>query len=506
MSLTLSHALRHAEQLFGPREAVVCSQTRLSFDTFAERCRRLAAGLTRLGVEPGDRVAVLMQNCHRYLEAYTAVPAAGAIIVPLNTRHEISEQAVILDDCRPRLLIVDDANEDIAGRLTGRVPTVIHTPTDYEPLLEQGSPSDLTFPIDEQDPAAIFYTGGTSGAPKGVVLSHRNLVTNAYNMIIGAGYDENDRFLHVAPMFHLADGSSIYALTWRGARHVILPRFDPAQVLKTIEQERITCVIMVPTMIHALINHPDIETRDLRSLRLVLHGGAPITTSLLRQAVERLDCSFTQAYGITEGSSHIALLPHEERLLDDRRVRSVGRARMGVEIKVRREDGSSCEPGEVGEVTARGPNMTCGYWNRPEETAAVLKNGWFRTGDLGYLDAEGYIYLVDRAKDMVISGGENVYCIEVEETLSAHPALQAAAVIGVPDPVWGERVHAVIVLHPDQQVDADTLREFCRQRIAGYKCPRSIEIVDALPLSGAGKVLKRVLRERYQATLQREEE
>ena len=506
MSLTLSHSLRRAEQLFASREAVVCDQTRLSFAEFAERCRRLATGLTRLGIEPGDRVATLMHNCHRHLEAYSAIPAVGAIIVPLNTRLELAEQIEILRDCRPRILIADQANWKIASALAGDIPTVLRAPLDYERLIDESDPADFSLAIDETDPAALFYTGGTTGVPKGVVLSHRNLVTNAYNMIIGAGYDECDRFLHVAPMFHLADGSSIYALTWRGACHVILPRFDPPRVLRTIERERITCIIMVPTMIHALINHPEVETSDLGSLRLILHGGAPINTTLLRQAVDKLGCSFTQAYGLTEGSSHIALLPHEERLLDSGRIRSVGRAAMGVEIEVRRPDGSACAAGEVGEITARGPNMTHGYWNRPEETAASTDNGWFHTGDLGYLDGEGYIYLVDRIKDMVISGGENVYCIEVEETLSAHPALRAAAVIGVPDQVWGERVHAVVVTHPGQQIEADELRSFCRERMAGYKCPRSIEVVDALPLSGAGKVLKRVLRQRHQATIQPERE
>lgn len=504
MPPALSHSLHHAEQLFGAKEAVVCGENRFSFSAFAERCRRLASGLIQLGVEPGDRVAILMNNCHRYLEAYTAIPAIGAIIVPLNTRHRLAEQVVILDDCRPRLLIADQASEEIAAALADHVPDLLRAPDEYEQLLHASEPGDLSLQLDEEKPAALFYTGGTTGTPKGVVLSHRNLVTNAYNMTIGAGYDECDRFLHVAPMFHLADGSSIYALTWRGACHVILPRFDPGRVLKTIEQERISCTIMVPTMIHALVNHPTAETADLSSLRLILHGGAPITTDLLRQSVAKLGCSFTQAYGLTEGSSHIALLPNEECLLQDQRVRSAGRAVMGVEIAARRPDGSVCHPGEIGEITARGPNMTRGYWNRPDETAAAIEHGWFKTGDLGYLDDEGYIYLVDRAKDMVISGGENVYCIEVEETLSTHPALQAAAVIGVPDQRWGERVHAVVVPYPDHQVDAESLHEFCRQRIADYKCPRSIEVVDTLPVSGAGKVLKRVLRERRRASVQPE--
>ncbi len=504
MPLTLSDPLRHAERLYASREAVICGETRLSFAEMALRCRKLASGLIRLGVAPGDRVAVLMQNCHRYLEIYTAVPAIGAIIVPLNTRHSYAEQTVMLNDCLPELLIADETNADIARRLARNGVDLLLAPHDYEELIAGSTPSDLAVPIDEESPAALFYTGGTTGSPKGAVLSHRNLVTNAFSMTIGAGYNEDDRFLHVAPMFHLADGSSIYALTWRGACHVIQPRFDPASLVQTIERERVTCSIMVPTMINALVNHPASKTTDITSLRLILHGGGPMTTSLLRRAVATLRCSFTQAYGLTEGSSHIALLPREELLLDDRRIRSAGRAVMGVEIEARRPDGSVCDPGEIGEIAVRGPNMTRGYWNRPDETAAAIRNGWFHTGDLGYLDEHGYVYLVDRVKDMVISGGENIYCIEVEETLSAHPSLQVAAVIGVDDPVWGERVHAVVVPRPGQQVDAEALRAFCRERIAAYKCPRTIEVVDALPLSGAGKVLKRVLRDRYKEQTQPE--
>ena len=504
MPLTLTDPLRHAERLFASRDAVVCGDTRLTFAEHARRCRQLASGLLGLGIEPGDRVAVLMHNCHRYLEVYTAVPAVGAMIVPLNTRHTIGEHAEILGDCRPSLLIADETHEEIAHDLVGRDSNVLIAPRGFEELIDASQPFDLAFPVSEEDPAALFYTGGTTGTPKGVILSHRNLVTNAFNMTIGAGYREEDRFLHVAPMFHLADGSSIYALTWRGACHVILPRFDPTTVLRTIERERITCTIMVPTMINALVNHPAIETTDLSSLRLILHGGGPITTNLLRRAVAALDCSFTQAYGITEGSSHIAMLPREELLLDDDRIRSVGRAVMGVEIEVRGPDGALRAPGDVGEITARGPNMTRGYWDRPDDTSAALRNGWFHTGDLGYLDDQGYVYLVDRAKDMIVTGGENVYCIGVEEILSGHPSLQAAAVIGVADAVWGERVHAVVVPRSDQQVDVESLRQFCRERMADYKCPRSIEIVDSLPVSGAGKVLKRVLRQRHEMSFQPE--
>lgn len=503
MALLLTDSLRHADRLFGRHVGVVCGQTHLTYADFANRCRRLASGLRQLGIQPGDRVAVLMANCHRLLETYYAVPALGAIIVPLNTRLSPVELRAILDDCRPALLLYDQQNGELGPKLAGHDLPLLEASDAYERLVAANAPLPLTDEVDEDAPAAIFYTGGTSGTPKGAILSHRNLVANSFNMTIGAEYNESDRFLHTAPMFHLADGSSIYALTWRGARHVILRRFDPAAVLETIERERISCTIMVPAMLHAIVNHPDVATRDLSSLRVILHGGAPITSSLLHQAVKTLGCSFTQAYGLTEGSSHIAMLPHEERLLADRRVASAGRAVMGTEVVTRRADGAACASGEIGEVTVRGSNVTTGYWQRPDATAAALRDGWFWTGDLGYLDDDGYIFLVDRVKDMIISGGENVYSIEVEDVLCQHPGVASAAVIGVPDPAWGERVHAVLIARPGWHIDLAELRAFCTERIASYKSPRSIEIVDALPASGAGKVLKRTLRERHRGEQQK---
>ena len=499
MHLLLTDALRRAERLYGSAEAVTCGQVRLSFAAFAARCRGLAAVLHRMGVGRGDRVAVLMANCHRYLEAYTAIPALGAVIVPLNTRHAATELRAILDDCGARLLITDEPHQGLASELAATVTAVLLAPGDYERALQTSAELEPDGRIDAEDLAAIFYTGGTTGTAKGVMLTHHNLVANAFHITVNAGYDDGDVFLHAAPMFHVADASSIHALTWRGARQVILPAFEPSAVFDLIARERVTCTILVPTMISMLLQHPAITTADLRSLRLVIHGGAPITAELLRRAVASLGCSFAQAYGLTEGSSHIAWLPREESLLDDRRSRSAGRPVMGVELVVRRPDGTACAPGEIGEVTGRGPNFTSGYWNQPEETARALRDGWFWTGDLAHMDEDGYVYIVDRAKDMIITGGENVYSTEVEDALAQHPAVLEAAVIGIPDPHWGERVHAVVVLEPGQVVDGADLSDFCRQHIAGYKIPRSVEFVDALPKSGPGKVLKRALRAHHWA-------
>ena len=252
-------------------------------------------------------------------------------------------------------------------------------------------------------------------------------------------------------------------------------------------------------MIHALVHYSGSDTADLCSLRLIAHGGAPISPVLLQRAVATFDCSFTQAYGLTESSSFAAVLPREEELLDDERIRAAGRAAMGVDLVVRHPDGTVCAPGEIGEITGRGPNFTQGYWQRPEQTAETLRAGWFWTGDLAYADEEDYLYIVDRVKDMIISGGENVYSAEVEAVIAAHPAVQEAAIIGVPDERWGERVHAVVVVKAGQALDVADLRAFCRTRIADYKCPRSVETVEALPKSGAGKILKRELRAQHRA-------
>ena len=492
-TLLVTDASLRAERVYGHAVGAVCGTLRLTYGELGSRCRRLASGLRARGVGRGDRVAVLMGNCHRFLESYTAVPGIGAAIVPLNTRDTPSEHAAVLRDCRPQLLIADEQHREIAIELAGTAAVI--DPPAYERMIAGHDESELGVGVSEGDPAGLFYTGGTTGAPKAVVLTHRNLVANAFNMTIAAGYTAADSFLHAAPMFHLADGSSIYALSWLGARHVFVPRFDPATVLDTLARERVTCTILVPAMVAALLQRPD--RMPPPTLRLMLHGGAAMPMALLRRAVAALDCSFTQAYGLTESSSLATMLPDEERLLDDPRAGSVGRPVMGVDLLVCCADGTPCPPGEVGEVTLAGPAVTSGYWNRPAETAAALRDGRLWTGDLGYIDPDGYLYLVDRAKDVIITGGENVYSTEVEQALTAHPAIAEAAVIGVPDQVWGERVHAVVVARSGTEPTLGEVRAFCKQRLAGYKCPRGLDVVDALPRSGAGKALKRELRARY---------
>jgi long-chain acyl-CoA synthetase len=497
MSSSLWETLRRPEALYGDRPAYVDGVTRATYGELADRCRRLAGALQASGVGVGDRVAVLMANGHRYLECYFALPGMGAVMVPLNNRLALPEFRYILEDAEVHTLIADETYADVAGQLAESVKQVIVGASAYEELISSAPPAVLPVAVDENEVAGLFYTGGTSGASKGVMLSHRNLLANAMHITIALEYSAAEIYLHTAPMFHLADGASTYSVSWVGGCHTFLPSFDAGATIDVIARERVTATLMVPAMLTAICEHPAAKTADFSSMRMVLHGAAPISTSLLRRSIDVMGCSFAQGYGMTEVAPLATVLEHEEQLVDSPRLRSAGREIVGVEATVRREDGALCEVDEVGEVVLRGPNVMLGYWNKPAETAEVLRDGWYWTRDLGYLDSEGFLFLVDRAKDMIISGGENVYSIEVEDALCKHPAVLESAVIGVPDEKWGERVHAAVVLRPGATVTENELSAHCHELIAGYKCPRSMEFLTELPRSGAGKVLKRDIRDRH---------
>jgi long-chain acyl-CoA synthetase len=338
------------------------------------------------------------------------------------------------------------------------------------------------------------------------MLTHRNLVANAKHAIIALGYADGDTYLHAAPMFHLADGASTFAVTWAGGRHVIVPAFEPELWMKTVAAEGITRALLVPTMINMVVNHPAVGDHDLSSLEALMYGASPMPEELLVRAMQVLPCDWCQAYGMTEAAPIVTFLTPEDHRRGvageepyAARLRSAGRPVIGVEAEVRDADGAPTETGEPGEVWVRGPNIMKGYWNREEETATALDgDGWYHSGDAAFADAGGYLFIVDRLKDMIVSGGENVYCTEVENAIYQHPAVLECAVFGIPDEQWGERVHAAIVLKPDTTADEPAIVEHCRPLIAGYKVPRSIDFhEEALPKSGAGKLLKRELREPY---------
>ena len=490
---TFIDPLKRALQVGADRTAIVFEGERTSYRDLWARCEKLAGMVSAQGVVPGDRIAILAENSPQYLEMYAALPAAGFVIVPLNTRHAEPELRYALEDAGAKLLITDRGPDT----LSDLVDTVICLPGQYESLLDEADAMELGVGVTEDSLAGLFYTGGTTGASKGVMLSHRNLISNTFHNMTISQPSQEDVWLILAPMFHAAGTNGVLGAIWSASCQIPLRAFNPATGLDLIEEHRVTCTLGVPAMVAALTELQLVEPRDTSSLRLFLHGASPIATEVVRRASQAFpSAEFVHVYGATETAPLVTGVRNEQLFLDEPRGRSCGQALLGVQIKIVDQDGNELSTGEVGEVAAKGPNIMQGYWRKPEQTAEVLRDGWYHTGDLGRLDADGYLYLVDRAKDMIVTGGENVYCSEVEEVLYKHPAVLEAAVIGVPDGRWGEAVHAVVVQR--EAVTAEELIEFCRDHIAGYKLPKAITFSETeLPKSGPGKILKRELRKPF---------
>jgi acyl-CoA synthetase (AMP-forming)/AMP-acid ligase II len=460
--------------------------------------REVAAGaagrgqqLIQLGAGPGDRVGYLGRNSAEYIESYYAAAGIGAILVPLNAHLTGAELGAILTDAGARIVIGDPPLLDRleSGDWHGERFSAKGTPVagHLEPV--EVAPSD---------PAQLYYTSGTTGRPKGVVLTHENVVEHALAATSELDLAEDDVWAHVAPMYHLADAWATFAITWVGGRHVIAPRFDPREVLELLVREGVTITNLVPTMLVRMLA----EKAELEypALRLMLSGGAPIAPATVRAVLEVFGCEYAQTYGMTETSPYLTLgllQPHHRELSAPEQLAK--RARTGrpfetIELQVVDEHDQPVprDDRSVGEIRVRGVTVSPGYWNQPDQTAAAFRDGWLYTGDLARIDDEGYVDIVDRRKDMVLTGGENVYSIEVEKVLLEHPAVLEAAVFGVPDPVWGEVVQAAVVLQ-DQVAPADLLG-FCRERLAAFKCPRALQVRADLPRTGSGKVTKAALR------------
>lgn len=476
----------------------------------AHRVARLAGALTALGVKRDDRVAMLSLNSDRYHEYFYAVPWAGGVINPVNTRWSESEIALSLKDSQTEVLIVDEGFARFVPSLSaqcralrvvvyagdGRVPAGM---VSYETLIADHEPID-DVNRGGSDLAGIFYTGGTTGTPKGVMLSHRAVLTSALGFTAaGDTMTRGGTSLHAAPMFHLADFGAWMSRNCIGGTHVIVPSFEPATAIEAITRYAVSDLLLVPTMLQMLLDSPVARKADLSCIQHLVYGAAPISETLLERVLSALPgAKLIQAYGMTELSPVITVLDHDSHR-DPRLRRSAGRAAPHADLKIVDETGNEVPVGTVGEVAVRGDNVMLGYWNCPAETAQVLRDGWMQTGDGAYMDECGYVFIADRIKDMIVSGGENVYSAEVENALVKHPAVSACAVIGVPDERWGERVHAIVVLAAGATASPDELRQHCKTIIAGYKAPRSLEFVDSLPISGAGKVLKNQLRTGHQS-------
>jgi acyl-CoA synthetase (AMP-forming)/AMP-acid ligase II len=510
MSRMMLTQLLHRGKRLMPQQIATCYGARSqSYAQLNDRVARLAAGLIELGMRAGDRVGILSLNSDRYIESMFAIWWAGGVVNPINIRWSAREIAFSLEDCGTRLLIVDDSFAPMVRELSDRarcLRTVIHAGEeaappgtfDYEQLIAERAPA-ADAGRGGDDLAGVFYTGGTTGHAKGVMLSHANLYGNALACLAEGLVEEGDVFLHVAPMFHLADIAFLVMATLRGLRQVICPRFSPELAFAAIEQHAVSCVLLVPTMLQMLVDDPRRSEYQLQSLRRVVYGASPISKAVLDRAMACFpNVRFSQCYGQTEMSPVVSVLKplyHADPALRAK-LRSAGQPMLGVELRILDPDGRECPPNAVGEIVVRGPGVMQGYWDKPEQTAAALRDGWLMTGDGAYLDEDGFLFVVDRLKDMIVSGGENVYSAEVENAIAQHPAVASCAVIGIPDQRWGEAVHAVVVLKPGAAAITDeAIRQHCQALIANYKCPRSVEFRDALPLSGAGKILKMVLRE-----------
>jgi len=514
----LTRALHRSVQLRSDAVAVCFGGRRWTFRQFADRTARLAGALHSLGVQPKDRVAMLALNSDRYLEYLMAIPWAGAVLNPCNIRWTADEITYSLDDSRSSVLIFDDTFAPLAATLRANAKTL-------RTLIYAGDgqapPGTLNFealiadakPVADagctgSDLAGIFYTGGTTGHPKGVMLSHDNLVWHGV-AAIAAGLGGNDAvgstdvvIVHAPPMFHVA-GFAVSQVHWLlGSRHVTIPAFRPDHLAACIERERATDVVLVPTMIQMLLNDPVATTQyDLSSLRRISYAGSPIGEALLDRALTKFPhVDFFQAYGQTESTGAVTILGPEYHTPEGRKsgkMRSAGRATCISLVRILDPDGNELPHGSVGEIVVSGPTTMLGYWERPADTAKARRDGWLWTGDAGYMDEEGFIFVVDRTKDMIITGGENVYSTEVENALAKHPGVAGCAVVGVPSDEWGESIHAFVVLKAGHQVSTEDLAAHCHAQIANYKCPRSIDFLEALPMSGAGKVLKAKLREPF---------
>jgi acyl-CoA synthetase (AMP-forming)/AMP-acid ligase II len=510
--MNVGYFLTAAGEHYSERPAFICGNQTTTYSQANVRTDRLAAALKRLGLVRGERVGVLMWNCPAMLESFFATWKAGGCIVPLNPRFLANEVVYQLRDSRMASVVFGEEFREMMNQVREQAPSLKHLISLGQPLMGQLGFEDLIAredasekfgkDISDDDLAWLFYTSGTTGRPKAAMLTHGNLSFMALGAVADLmRIEPEDVGLHAAPLTH-ASGFLSLAMVLKGSAQVILQthRFSPETFCAAVAKHRVTTTWLVPTQVNLLLRYPDLESWDLASLKWIVYGGAPMHVALLKEAVTRIGRVFVQLYGLGESPMTATYMRAQEHVLvgaEAKRLASCGHARSGIEIRILANDGQEMPREEVGEICLRGQSVMKGYWERPEATSATIQGGWLHTGDLGYLDENGYLYIVDRTKDVIISGGANIYPREIEEVLMRHPAIAEVCVFGIPDDLWGEAVKAAVVLKPGAISSAEEIIQFAGEHMAGYKKPKSVDFLIELPKSAVGKILKRGLRDSY---------
>jgi len=504
------NALLHARD-----EAFVCGPQRVTFEKFNAQVNRLLHGLRSLGLKKGDGIGILSWNCLEYPVFYGVAMKGGFIASPFNPRLHAQELEYLINYSEARVLFIGPELETTARDLRSRLPAVRHMislqgsasdMTSYARLVEGQPPEEPPEPfVGPDDPLLILYTSGTTGVPRGALYTHRAKLDNTRIKALEMGTKPGERHVMALPFFHIGGDSHVWPFFLVGGCNVILPQktFDPVAVLQTIQDERATDIQIVPTQLNALLSHPDVEKYDLSTLNRIYYAASPMPVELLRRALEKFGPIFSQGYGQTESGPQITSLPRKAHQVLDRPPEeqkvliSCGQPSPGVHARIVDEKNNDVGPGIVGEIVAQSASIMSEYWRRPKETGETIVDGWLHTGDLAYYDEQGFIYIVDRKKDMIVTGGENVYSREVEDVLYRHPAVAEVAVIGIPDPRWVERVHALVVLKPNVPATEQDIISFCKDHLASYKAPKSVDFLETLPKNPQGKILKKEIRKTY---------
>ncbi len=498
------------------RVAVVFEGKRSSFSELNERINRFANAMAGLGMGKGDKLAMLQVNCSQCVEAYFAAAKLGVIYVPLNFRAKADELTYMINSSEASILLVGRRYFELVNSIRKDTPQVKHHISvegpeegyiDYDELLASSSDEEVFTDIDDQDTTILMFTAGTTGLPKGVMLSHENFSIYILNNVTPADPDIEEKNILTVPLYHIAGVQAVMAAIYGGRTLVIQRQFEVEDWMRLVQEEKVNRAMMVPTMLKQLMDHPNFDRYDLSSLKVITYGAAPMPLEVIKRAIEVFpNTKFINAFGQTESASTITMLGPEDHIIEGtpqekerklKRLGSIGRPLDDVIIKIFDEEGNELPPGEVGEIVAQGPRIMKGYWKAEEATSQAIKDGWLHTGDMGYMDEDGYVFLAGRANDMIIRGGENISPEEVENVLHSHPAIDEAAVIGVSHPDWGEAVRAVVALREGSTATEEEVIEYCRARLASFKKPESVVFVKELPRNPMGKVLKRVLREEY---------